>query len=109
MTKLEERVEFIKNETNYDTMGFPTNNETVIYSCWANIKNMTNVELYKNYTENQKIMISFRVKRCNFTKELIYKTTDYKLRYNNITFNIITAIPTLDKKYVDVKVETVLN
>ncbi len=109
MSKLEERIMFLENKTEFNDLGFPVSIDSIAYSCWANVLNMSNTEIYKNYTENQKIFVSFRVRRCNFTKNLVYQTTKYKLKYNGIDFNIITAIPTLDKKYVDIKAEVVLN
>ena len=103
----EERIKFITTETGYDDMGFPKEEIVVKYECWANIKNMTNQEFIQAYTNNLKVVVSFRVRKCNFTKELVFNTTKFQLVYKERKFNIIEAIPTTNGLYIDVKASVV--
>ena len=106
---MNDRVEFIAYTQTEDEDGIMEEKEEVVYSCWANKKSMTNDEFVNSYATFNKYLISFRVRYCNFTKALEYKTKEYKLRYKGQVFNIIAAIDYQDlHKFVDVKVEVIV-
>ena len=106
---MKDRVEFIAYTQIEDEDGILEDKEEVVYSCWANKKSMTNDEFVNSYATFNKYLISFRVRYCNFTKALEYKTKEYKLRYKGQVFNIIAAIDYQNlHKFIDVKVEGVV-
>ena len=106
---MNDRVEFIAYTQIEDEDGILEDEEEVVYSCWANKKSMTNDEFVNSYATFNKYLISFRVRYCNFTKTLEYKTKEYKLRYKGQVFNIIAAIDYQNlHKFIDVKVEGVV-
>ena len=106
---MNDRVEFIAYTQIEDEDGILEDKEEVVYSCWANKKYMTNDEFVNSYATFNKYLISFRVRYCNFTKTLEYKTKEYKLRYKGQVFNIIAAIDYQSlHKFVDVKCEVMV-
>ena len=106
---MNDRVEFIAYTQIEDEDGILEDKEEVVYSCQANKKYMTNDEFVNSYATFNKYLISFRVRYCNFTKALEYKTKEYKLRYKGQVFNIIAAIDYQNlHKFIDVKCEVIV-
>ena len=106
---MNERVEFIAYTQTEDEDGILEDNEEVVYSCWANKKYITNDEFVNSQATFNKYLVSFRVRYCNLTKALEYKTKEYKLRYKGQVFNIIAAIDYQNlHKFIDVKCEVIV-
>ena len=106
---MNDRVEFIAYTQIEDEDGILEDKEEVGYSCGGNKKYMTNDEFINSYATFNKYLMSFRVRYCNFTKALEYKTKEYKLRYKGQGFNIIAAIDHQNlHKFIDVKCEVVM-
>ena len=107
--RMDDRIEFVTCTTVEDEDGIKKEEVEVAYTCWVNRLNMSNSEFTKSYTTFNKYLISFRVRYCNFTKTLEYKTKEYKLRYKGQVFNIIAAIDYQNlHKFIDVKCEVVV-
>ena len=83
-------------------------NNKIIKTMYANVLNLNNSELVQAYETNASIIVSFRVTNTKFTKELPFKTKDYKIDWKGNIYDIITAVPTKDMNYIDVKGKAVL-
>lgn len=106
--RMDERIEFVTVRTFENDEGVKTQNIEVVYTCWANRKNLSNDEFLKSYAAFNKYLISFRTRCCKFTKALEFKTKDYKVRYKGQLFNIVSAMDYQNgHKYVDVKCEVI--
>ena len=105
---LEAKIEFVSQKGFVDEEGYPTEEYPSEYCCHASIKDFNNDEFIAAYTTNSKLVISFKVRYCNFTKKLIFDTKTYKIKYNNLYYNIISANDLNQKhKYIIVKAEVV--
>lgn len=73
----------------------------------ANILNMSNNEIIANYSKYANLIFSFRVYYNRFTRDLAFKTKDYRLRYRDQYFDII-AVQFKDRDFVDIKAKAVV-
>ena len=94
----------IKIITNEESVGAFSNKTTqkVIKTLYANMLTLSNSEVIQDYSKEENVIISFRVIYSNFTKELPYRTKEYQIIYNNLIYDIITAIPK-NNSYIDIK------
>lgn len=105
---LENKIEFVSQNSIRDEEGYCNTEYKTEYSCHAGIKEFNNSEFIEAYTTNSKILISFKVRYCNFTKKLIFDTKTYKIKYNNLYYNIISANDLNQQhKYIILKAEVV--
>lgn len=105
---LENKIEFVSKQTITDEEGYPSKEYPSEYCCHASIKEFNNSEFIAAYTTNRKIVISFKVRYCNFTKKIIFDTKTYKIKYNNLYYNIVSASDLNQRhKYIIVKAEVV--
>lgn len=103
-------IEFINTDTIYDEEGYPTSSTKAEYKCHANIMNFSNSEFFAAYTTNNKIVISFKVRFCNFTKKLKNDTKKYKIKFENNYYNIIDASDYKNThQWIILKAETINN
>ena len=105
---LNEVIEFVSQNAVTDEEGYSNEEYKSEYKCHANIQNFNNSEFISAYTTNSKILISFKVRYCNFTKKLIFDIKTYKIKYNNLFYNIISANDLNQQhKYIILKAEVV--
>ncbi len=107
MTKLTERIEIVSFEEDNGSIFSNEVNYKTVKILYANIKNMSNSEIVSNYSKYENMLISFRVFYTKFTKELLFKTKDFRVKYKNQYFDII-AVQYLDRDYVDIKCKAVI-
>lgn len=107
MTKLTERIEIVSFEEDNGAVFSNEVNYKTIKTLYANIKNMSNSEIVANYAKYENMLISFRVFYTKFTKDLLFKTKDFRVKYKNQYFDII-AVQYLDRDCVDIKCKAVI-
>lgn len=109
MNNLREKIEFITTENEYDGTILIGEQEVVAYSCRCNELDISGREFNsdKNTDTNtnfEELKSSFRVRYCNFTKNLNIDTLKYKIRYNNNLYDIKFATDYKNlHQYIDVK------
>lgn len=106
MTNLTERIEIVTFTEDNDVFSNSVNYKTV-KTLYANIRNMSNSEIVSNYSKYESVLISFRVFYTKFTKDLLFKTKDFRVKYQNQYFDII-AVQYSDRSYVDIKCKVVI-
>lgn len=105
-TILDKKIKFIINEDNGEAFSNKNNNK-VIKTLYANLLTLTNSEAVQAYSKDESVIISFRVINTKWTKELPYKTKDYQILFNNLTYDIIAAVPK-GINYIDIKCKVVI-
>lgn len=106
MTNLTERIEIVTFTEDDEVFSNSVSYKTV-KTLYANIRNMSNSEIVSNYSKYESVLISFRVFYTKFTKDLLFKTKDFRVKYQNQYFDII-AVQYSDKSYVDIKCKAVV-
>lgn len=106
-SNLNEKIEIVKIDNGDDVFGNYTK-KIVVKKLYANLLTLTNSETVKAYNTNANIILSFRVMHNRFTKELPQKTTEYKLSYKNLIYDIIAAVPDKYNNYIDIKCKAVI-
>lgn len=106
MTNLTERIEIVTFTEDDEVFSNSVSYKTV-KTLYANIRNMSNNEIVSNYSKYESVLISFRVFYTKFTKDLLFKTKDFRVKYQNQYFDII-AVQYADKSYVDIKCKAVI-
>lgn len=96
-----DRIEIVTTEQFTNENGFIEEKESIYYKCWCNAKVLSFKEFYKNYTTNNKAVISFRCRICEKLKNI--DTLTYKLKFKNNLYNIIYISAT--DNFVDIKAE----
>ena len=107
MTRLTERIEIVTFTEDDDAIFSNTVNYKTVKTLYANIKNMSNSEIVANYAKYENMLISFRVFYTKFTKELLFKTKDFRVKWQEQYFDII-AVQYKDRDYVDIKCKAVI-
>lgn len=107
MTNLTERIEIVAFEDDDGSAFSNTVNYKTVKTLYANIKNMSNSEIASNYSKFESVLISFRVFYTKFTKDLLFKTKDFRVKYQDQYFDII-AVQYSDRSYVDIKCKAVV-
>ena len=88
MMDLNTRISFITEKIVKDDDGFISKEIVEEYSCWSNRKVLsTSKEFMAGYTGVYKELISFKIRNCNFIKEI--NTHTYKIKWNKKVYNII--------------------
>lgn len=107
MTKLTERIEIVRFTEDDDAIFSDVVNYKTVKKLYANIKNMSNSEIVSNYSKYENMLISFRVFYTKFTKELLFKTKEFRVKYQDQYFDII-AVQYQNRDYVDIKCKAVI-
>lgn len=107
MTNLTERIEIVAFKEDDGSAFSNTVEYKTVKILYANIKNMSNSEIVSNYSKYENVLISFRVFYTKFTKDLLFKTKDFRVKYQGQYFDII-AVQYSDRSYVDIKCKAVV-
>lgn len=105
---LNEKIQFIK----FEETGLVVENETtdslLFKTLYANVLNLNNSEFAQAYSTNSSIIVSFRVVYSKFTRDLIFSTKNYRIKWRNIEYDILAVVPSKDLNYADIKAKAVL-
>lgn len=103
---LDKKIRFIISEDEGEVFS-NKKNPKVVKTLYANLLTVTNSETIQAYSKDESIILSFRVINTKWTKELLYKTKDYQILFNNLTYDIIAAVPK-GINYIDIKCKVVI-
>lgn len=106
-TNLNKKIKFIQPIEDDNVFNNSTDCE-VVYTAYANILTTSGNETTTAYSKDAQIVYSFRVFNTNFTRQLPFKTTQYKILYENQIFDITFAIVDKTGNYVDVKAQCIV-
>ena len=102
---LKEKIEFITQEKERKN-GKLTGNlvDTVVYRCRCSYLDVSGMEFNDSGAIWEQLKGSFRVRYCNFTKQLNMHTKDYKIKFKGQIYNIEFATDFKQQhKWIDIK------
>ena len=101
---LKERIDFITEEVIKDGSIIKGKKEVVKYSCSASFLDVSGAEFNSANATWEKHKASFRVRYCNFTKNLNTNTKKYQIKFNGNLYNIEFASDYKQKHvWIDIK------
>ncbi|MFR7934288.1 MAG: phage head closure protein [Clostridium perfringens] len=111
MIKLDKRIKFKKIETIQNDYGTMEETLTDYYSCWAGFKTISGKEFIAAKTTNSENIVTFTVRYCNKTKNLLNpkELKNFRIEFNKCIYTILPpAIDLLGKhEYIDIKCEVI--
>jgi SPP1 family predicted phage head-tail adaptor len=91
----------IQKRTSTKVKGIPTDTWSDYYSCWCEVLDLIGQEKYDAYNVKLENSLKFKCRTCKLLKDMIFKTKEFRIIWNGITFDV-KFIDTLSNSKTDI-------
>jgi len=71
------------------------------YSCWCKVLDLYGKEKYEAYNVKLENSLKFKCRACLLLKAILFKTKEFRVTWDNITFNIL-FVDTMSNSKTDI-------